>query len=428
MAKGNVWMTGGSKILTVSYGAFSCKIEGFEDPFAAMREAAEYFRDLTSEDPYFGVIPTPGDAGTPKHLARDPMRLGLSAPADTGQSPALPEGQTVEPELDFSDFTLPATSAGFEDDSEARTPEQELALIARLSRLRGGTAVIPPIPVPQAAPAPEPEPEPKAEPEPASPVSEPPALSRPGAGTTSSRSTHSDTFTATAGTRDAAVSRLIAETNLQLSGAENQRKRLSLRHLKAAVAATVAERRAGLARPVNEERRITPYRDDLSHLVRPQAGGQPRLQPLVLAASQRVDLPPVAAPLPPAPHSPAPVTDLPIADLPVADLDDEFWPEAFTPSTSFEDFADQLGAEDLPQLLEAAGAWFTVIQGLPQFTRPQLLQRVTFLSQNLGATREDGLRAFGILLRGGKIVKLRRGHFGLAETAPMLIEARRRLG
>lgn len=45
------------RILSVSYGSFSIKLQGFDDPFAIMKRVTEYFRVISARDATFGFKP-----------------------------------------------------------------------------------------------------------------------------------------------------------------------------------------------------------------------------------------------------------------------------------------------------------------------------------------------------------------------------------
>ncbi|WP_149140921.1 hypothetical protein [Gemmobacter caeruleus] len=249
-----------------------------------------------------------------------------------------------------------------------------------------------------------------------------------------------------ADTNDAAVSRLLEETNSQLAGPENRRRLAAIQHLKAAVAATVAERRAGAAKPVSEAERLDPYREDLSQIVHPKADApapaSPRPTPLVLVSEQRVDRSAAASVTPIRPQRVAAATAVAAAfdpqdleededDLVAGEAEDDSADEdenMFSDSGDFSEFAERLGAQGLPALLEAAAAYAACVEGRPHFSRPQIMRQIAALQETTGSSREDSLRSFGTLLRDGRIVKVRRGQYALSEGSHVLAEARKIVG
>ncbi|PKP73097.1 MAG: hypothetical protein CVT84_15320 [Alphaproteobacteria bacterium HGW-Alphaproteobacteria-6] len=242
---------------------------------------------------------------------------------------------------------------------------------------------------------------------------------------------------------EASVSRLMDEAKSKLEGDENRRRFSAIAHLKAAVAATVADRKMKpqddpSGAPTETEAEIERYRDDLSKAVRPRrpaAEGaattrrptvEMRPAPLMLVSEQRVDQPEGGR------HDSAVIRPRRITAGNLAhgaddgDLDDDST-EALSPeeAKSFAEFAERLGAESLPELLEAAAAYTAAVEGRPHFSRPHLMRKIANVADDGDFSREDGLRSFGMLLRQGKIQKIRRGQFTIADGSKFMTEARR---
>jgi hypothetical protein len=317
--------------------------------------------------------------------------------------------------------------------------------------------------------------------------------------------------------QDAEFNRLLQQADDELSDAENRRRLDAIAHLKAAVAATEAERSIE-GKTLSDDKSGT-YREDLAQVVipdevaeapsepEPEPGVRPRRKsvsvrpqeprpgtirpgmvsppPLVLISEQRVDRfmvdepeldepAPVAAPAAEAPapeptpaapgamayiqptHDSQPMAALrtgrltgaigvgaasaaPLAstqkivlDKPgqsaigeaeeEADFDEEL---SEVEQAGLVDFAERLGVTSMAEMLEAAAAYATCIEKRSQFTRPQLMRRLMASAGTRKVSREDGLRSFGTLLRTGRIEKVSRGFYVLAETSPYLAEARR---
>ena len=92
---------------------------------------------------------------------------------------------------------------------------------------------------------------------------------------------------------------------------------------------------------------------------------------------------------------------------------------------SFAEFAERLGASNLPELLEAAAAYTATVEGVEHFSRPHIIRKVIGMAEEEDYSREDSLRSFGMLLRQGKIQKVSRGQFTLTDASRYMTEARR---
>jgi hypothetical protein len=210
------------------------------------------------------------------------------------------------------------------------------------------------------------------------------------------------------------------ETDQQMHEPESATRRDAFAHLRAAVAAKKADDASGATMDTVDSDEA--YRDDLADVVRPRrpvSGDRPRTQrpaeqrpaPLKLVAEQRIDVD--------AAHSAQPVRPRRVAAMPKAPESHNHQPDA----DSFADFAAEMGADKLPDLLEAAAAYLSFVEGQEQFSRPQLMNKVRQVEKE-NFTREDSLRSFGKLLREGKIEKLSGGRFQASDQISYKPDAR----
>lgn len=220
---------------------------------------------------------------------------------------------------------------------------------------------------------------------------------------------------------DEALDRILAETNSHMESSDVTRRRSAIAHLKAAVQARRADDVAndGLGQDRDEDS-VGAYRDDLERVVRPRRPGKTdgtarRMPPLVLVSEQRVD----EADKPEGPTAVAEVVR-PRRVLPsqqaAQDQDDAEQGKPSDNDAGFVDYVEQAGAHELGELLEAAACHTVLIDMHDSFTRPKVMGMVRRYVGDDAFSREEGLRAFGKLLREGRIKRLKRGQFALTDT------------
>ncbi|WP_293576786.1 chemotaxis protein CheA [Phaeobacter sp.] len=222
-------------------------------------------------------------------------------------------------------------------------------------------------------------------------------------------------------TADSDIARLMAATDAKLEDPETSSQRETYSQLRAVMAAASAEKSAGGSMEQEDASQV--YRDDLASVVRPRrpsgaketsrrpeptarAADAPRISrpaPLKLVQEQRIndDAPADSAAAASAPVRPRRVS---------AALLEDAAPQAGGNDGGFAAYAADSGAVELAELLEAAAAYMSFVEGRDHFSRPQLMNKVRGVD-GTDFNREDGLRSFGQLLRDGKIERADNGRF-----------------
>ena len=202
------------------------------------------------------------------------------------------------------------------------------------------------------------------------------------------------------------VSRIFNQADDQLLENDSNKRRNAIRYLRAAVAAARADKTAGAEPPLGADEK--PYRQTLDNVVlgdkrAPETTKSEhsfdRPAPLKLVAEQRVDVDKNSSQATDIEHTSEESTD------------------------NFSSFIHQIGATELTDILEAAAAYISDVEGRPQFSRPMLMSKLREVQED-DYSREDGLRSFGQLLRTGKLQKIQGGRFSVTEQTEFRAETR----
>ncbi|MEM7642704.1 MAG: hypothetical protein AAF366_09260 [Pseudomonadota bacterium] len=231
---------------------------------------------------------------------------------------------------------------------------------------------------------------------------------------------------------DRDMERLFAATDSRFSGEDMSRRHANISHLKAAVAARRADGPSAEAAVDGADA----YREDLASTVRPHratkstetatARPEQRPAPLMLVSEQRVEAETGGDAEPVRPRRAERLSEDEVREAETLQTASGDAAPKATPAEDFEQFAADLGAVDLPDILEAAAVYSAKVMGNEHFSRPRLLHLAAEAVDDM--SREDGLRGFGQLLRDGTIRKVSRGEFALSADSRYAASADRQAG